>query len=197
MAPRKFVILNNRDLAVVNGSTGLTRISFKASDVSSTQTVTFDTTNPCVAVMDNDGIQWDLNSKRVWYTDTQVTVDLTDILYAKGLISSPAQIITALGTYVRDKSMDTESGYSWRITSPTSGVNNIPPFLFTQVESPTSGTPAYYSGTTTGSSVSVQTYTAAITTPITGSWDAIFTVSTVQGSGSTISSIMYDVITDH
>ena len=125
MAPRKFVILNNKDLAVVNGSTGLTRISFIASDVSDTQTVTFDTTNPCVAVMDNDGIQWDLNSKRVWYTDTSVTIDLTDILYAKGLITAPAQFTTLAGTYVRNKSLDTESGYSWQLTSQVQGATKF------------------------------------------------------------------------
>ena len=196
MAPRKFVILNNKDLAVVNGSTGLTRISFIASDVSDTQTVTFDTTNPCVAVMDNDGIQWDLNSKRVWYTDTSVTIDLTDILYAKGLITSPAQFTTLAGTYVRNKSLDTESGYSWQLTSQVQGATNVPPFLYTKTESPAIGDPAYYAGSTTGSYMAIQTVTNATATPITGSWDAIFTVSTVQGGGSTISGITYDVITD-
>ena len=65
MTPKKFVILNNKDLAVINGSTGLTRIGFDNSDVTVSQTVTFATTNPCVAIMDNDGVQWDLNSKRV------------------------------------------------------------------------------------------------------------------------------------
>lgn len=196
MAPRKFVILNNKDLAVVNGSTGLTRISFIASDVSSTQTVTFQTTNPCVAVMDNDGIQWDLNSKRVWYTDTTVTVDLTDILYAKGLISSPAQFTTLSGTYVRDKSLDTESGYSWKLIYTVSGATNVPPFLFTKVEAPAVGDYAYYAGTTTGSYMVIQTVTPATAESITGSWDAIFTVSTVEGGGSTISGITYDIVTD-
>ena len=85
MAPRKFVILNNKNLAIVNGSTGLSRIGFKQSQISSEQTVTFDTTNPCIAIVDSDPqrTQWDLNSKRVWYSDTQVTVDLIDIFNEK------------------------------------------------------------------------------------------------------------------
>lgn len=196
MAPRKFVILNNKDLAVVNGSTGLTRLSFVAADVSANQTVTFQTTNPCVAVMDNDGLQWDLNSKRVWYTDTTVTIDLTDILYAKGMITAPAQFTTLQGTYVRDKALDTESGYSWKLISTVEGASNVPPFLFTKVESPVVGDHAYYAGTTTGSYMVIKTVTAATAAPIQESWDAIFTVSTVQGGGSTITGIVYDVITD-
>lgn len=190
-APRKFVILDNKNLAVVNGSTGLTRIAFKQEDVSATQTVTFNTTNPCVAVMDNDGVQWDLNSKRVWYSDTDVTIDLTDILYAKGLIETPAQFTTLSGTYERDRSRDTESGYSWRLISTVPGANNVPPFLYTKSESPAAGSVAYLSNTTTGSTVPIQTSTHAVATPITGSWDAIFTVSTVDAGGSTITGIVY------
>ena len=191
MAPRKFVILNNKDLAIVNGSTGLTRISFVQSDVSPTQTVTFDTTNPCVAVVDNEGIQWDLNSKRVWYSDTKVTIDITDILAAKGMFTAPAKFTTLSGTYERYRAMDTESGYSWRLIEAAGPDLNIPPFLYTKTESPTAGSEAYYSNTTTGSPVIIQTVTPATADPIEGSWDAVFTVSTVQGSGSTITGIVY------
>lgn len=191
MAPRKFVILNNKDLAIINGSTGLTRISFKQADVSPTQTVTFATTNPCVAVVDNDNIQWDLNSKRVWYTDTHVTIDITDILNAKGMITAQAQFTTLSGTYVRYRANDTESGYSWRLISIEQGATNVQPYLYTQTESPAAGTPAYYSDTTTGAYDTIQTVTNATAAAIEGEWDAVFTVSNVSGSGSTISGIVY------
>lgn len=191
MAPRKFVILKNRDLAITNGSTGLTRISFTKDDVSPTQTVTFDTTNPCVAVVDNENIQWDLNSKRVWYSDTQVTIDITDILFAKGMITEPAKFTTLAGTYERARANDTESGYSWRLISRVPGSTEVTPYLYTKTESPSVGDKAYYSDTTTGASTNIQTVTAAIAEAIEGSWDAVFTVSNVQGSGSTISGIVY------
>ena len=190
MTPRKFIVLNNRDLAIVNGTSGLTRLPFTAEDVSTNQTVTFDTTNPCIAIVDNDGTQWDLNSKRVWYSDTQVTIDLTDILAAKGLITTPASFTTLSGTYVRDARWDSPSGYSWRLTDKVAGATNVPPFLYTQVESPSVGTPAYLSNTTTGTSTPIQTVSSAVATDITGSWDAIFTVSDPI-SGSTITGIAY------
>jgi len=191
MTPRNFIVLNNRDLAIVKGTTGLTRLPFTSADVSSNQTITFDTTNPCIAIVDNDGTQWDLNSKRVWYTDTQVTIDLTDILYAKGLISSPASFTTLTGTYVRDTRWDSYSGYSWRLTEKVQNATNVPPFLYTQVEAPTVGTPAYLSNNTTGASMSIQTVSGATASAIEGSWDAIFTVSDPISSGSTVSGIAY------
>ena len=190
-SPRKFVILSNKDLAIVNGSTGLTRIAFTQSDVKPNQTVTFATTNPCVAIVDNDGIQWDLNSKRVWYSDTSVTVDITDILNAKGMITTPARFTTLSGTYERYRAYDTESGYSWRLIDIAQGASNVPPFLYTKTESPTAGTAAYYADTTTGDYITIQTVTQAVATPLPGSWDAVFTVSTVQSSGSTITGIVY------
>jgi len=198
-SPRKFVVLDNRDLAIINGSTGLTRQGFTNRNVTAKQTVTFDTTNPCMAIMDNDGVQWDLNSKRVWYSGTQVTIDLTDILYAKGLITVPAQITTITGTYKRDRTTDTASGYSWVLLTPTQGASNVPTFLYTKAETPTVGDPAYYAGTTTGASMSVQSVTNAIATPITGSWDAIFAVSTESGGGGGgggVGGIEYDIIRD-
>ena len=194
MAPRKFVVLKNRDLAVVNGSTGLTRISFIQDDVSDIQTVTFATTNPCIAVIDNDGIQWDLNSKRVWYTETSVTIDITDILNAKGMITVPAYFTTLSGRYEREPAFDTQSGYSWKLKQAVSGATNVPPYLFTKVESPSSGDPAYLSGAATGTYDTIQNAYKATASAIEGSWDAIFTVSTVEPSGSTITGITYDVV---
>ena len=191
MAPRKFVILTNKDLAITNGSTGCTRIAFIQRDVSTTQTVTFATTNPCVAVIDNDNIQWDLNSKRVWYSDTQVTIDISDILYAKGMLAHPASFTTASGTYERSRSTDTDSGYSWRLTAIAQGASEVTPYLYTKTETPTANSPAYYSDTTTGASVTIKQFTPASAAAIEGTWYAIFTVSTVQGSGSTISGIVY------
>lgn len=194
MTPKKFVILNNKDLAVINGSTGLTRIGFDASDVTASQTVTFATTNPCVAIMDNDGVQWDLNSKRVWYTDTNVTVDLTDILYAKGLITTPARITTNVGTYTRNRATDTESGYSWVLVEQVQGATNVPPLLYTKAECPAPNDPAYYAGTTIGAYIPIDTFTNAVASAIPGDWDAIFTVSTESGGGGGVSGIEYTVI---
>ena len=190
MAPRKFVILNNKNLAITNGSTGLSRISFKQIDISPTQTVTFDTTNPCIAVVDNDKIQWDLNSKRVWYTDTNVTIDLIDIFYAKGMVTTAAKIRTLAGEYIRTRAEDTDSGYGW------SNLDLTPPYLYTKTESPNVGDQAYYSATTSGTSVSITEVTRPIVQPIGDAettWDAIFTVSQ-SDSGSTVSGIAYEII---
>lgn len=189
MAPRKFVILNNKNLAVVNGSTGLSRIGFKQSQISSTQTVTFDTTNPCIAIVDSDKIQWDLNSKRVWYSDTQVTVDLIDIFYAKGMVITAAKLRTLAGEYIRTRAEDTESGYGW------ANLDLEPPYVYTKVESPSVGEPAYYSATTTGTNTTITEVTPAIVQPIgdaSTTWDAIFTVSQPD-SGSTVSGIAYEI----
>ena len=109
MLPKKFVILNNKDLALTTGSTGLTKIGFTESSRNTEvisgstvklPTVSFQTTNPCVAVIDPDNIQWDLNSKRVWYTSTTCTIDLSDVLYAKGLVDTPAKIISFWGYFL-------------------------------------------------------------------------------------------------
>ena len=199
MAQKQFVILDNKDLALINGTTGLTKLEFTADSVSNTQTITFITTNPCVAILDNDGVQWDLNSKRVWYTGTNVTIDLTDILYAKGLITTPATITTITGTYKRDKATDTDSGYSWILDEQAPGASNVPLLLYTKAESPVVGDPAYYVGSASGASMDIRQVTKAVAAPIEGTWYAVFTVSTASGGGSggvVGAGIEYDVITD-
>lgn len=199
MAQKQFVILDNKDLAIINGSSGLTQLEFTRYNVSDQQSITFATTNPCVAIMDNDGVQWDLNSRRVRYTSTNVIIDLTDILYAKDLVTTPATISTSFGVYQRDKSFDTESGYSWMLSEPIAGVDNIPQIVYTKEECPAHGDAAYYSGTATGAYIEVDSATLAVTAPISGTWRAIFTVSTASGGGgggSVGGGIEYDVITD-
>ena len=191
MAPRKFVILNNKNLAISNGSTGFARQAFNQSDISPTQTVTFTTTNPCVAVVDSDEkrTQWDLNSKRVWYTDTTVEIDLIDIFYAKGMIITEATLRTNEGIYTRARTEDTDSGYGWFNESLT------PPYLYTKAESPDPGDKAYYSATTVGTNATITEVTRPIVQPIgdaSTTWDAIFTVSQ-SDSGSTVSGIAYEV----
>lgn len=199
MAQKQFVILDNKDLALINGSTGLTKLDFTRYNVSDTQTITFDTTNPCVAILDNDGVQWDLNSKRVRYTESSVIIDLTDILYAKGLIQTPATITTIAGTYNRDKATDTDSGYSWILDTQVQGATNVPLLLYTKDEAPAVGDPAYYVGSATGASMAIQAVTNAVASNISGNWNAVFTVSTASGGGgggSVGGGIEYDVITD-
>lgn len=206
MAARNFIVLKNKDLAVTKGSTGCTRIGFTQSDLNNISpgvkatTITFNTLNPCVAVVDEDGVQWDLNSKRVRYNTTEqtITIDLIDILYAKGLITSAATIKTAQATYTRFREKDTDTGYAWARTAVEPTAQSDPPYrLYTKNESPEVGELAYTDSTTSGSNTEVitaVTYPAFI--PITTgdeTWDAIFTVSTVA-SGSTISGIIYEKV---
>jgi hypothetical protein len=79
---------------------------------------------------DEKRTQWDLNSKRVWYTDTTVEIDLIDIFYAKGMIITEATLRTNEGIYTRARTEDTDSGYGWFNEGLT------PPYLYTKVESP-------------------------------------------------------------
>lgn len=207
MAANKFIVLKNKDLAVTKGATGCTRISFTQDDLDNittgvkATTVTFDTLNPCVAVVDEDGVQWDLNSKRVRYNTitTKTTVDLIDILYAKGLITAPATIKTAQATYTRFREKDTDTGYAWARTAvePTAPVD--PPYrLYTKAEAPAVGDMAYVDSTTSGTNtVEITAVTNPAFIPITTddeTWDAIFTVSTVEPSGGTLSGIIYEKI---
>ncbi len=205
MAPRKFVVLNNRDLAITTGSTGLTRIAFTEADRNTTEienievklpTVSFQTTNPCVAVIDTDNIQWDLNSKRVWYTDTTVTVDLSDILYAKGLVITPASITTLTGEYIRYRTKDTEATFAWKATS----TDAVPPYLYTKEEVPVTGSTAYWTASATGTQTElVQTSIPVVTEPITTGqqeWNAVFAVSNPDISGGTLSGITYEEVND-
>lgn len=205
MASKKFVILNNKDLALTTGSTGLTRISFTESDRNTTDiddttvklpTVTFQTTNPCVAVIDADNLQWDLNSKRVWYTANSVTVDLSDILYAKGLITSPATITTLAGEYSRYRPKDSEATFAWKAES----TDAVPPYLYTKEETPVAGSTAYWTSTATGTQTElIQESMPAVTEPITTGqqeWNAVFAVSNPDISGGTVTGITYDVVTD-
>ena len=205
MAPKKFIILNNKDLAITTGSTGLTRISFNEQDRNTEEiagstvtmpTVTFQTTNPCVAVIDVDGIQWDMNSKRVWYTDDSVTIDLSDILYAKGLVTSPATITTLGGTYLRYRPKDSEATFAWKATS----TSTEPPYLYTKEETPVAGSTAYWNASATSTRTeTIQTALPVTTQPITTGeqeWNAVFAVANPTISGSTLSGITYDVISD-
>jgi hypothetical protein len=195
-APKKFVVLSNRDLAIVNVSAGQTKVDFTNSDISELQTVTFDTTNPCVAVIDNEGTQWDLNDKRVWYTQAGTTIDLTDILYAKNLITTAAGIVTSNGIYIRDKDFDTASGYSWSLYIPATNVENPAERLFTKSEAPELEDEAYFSPNASGQYISVQSYTPAIAAPIPGTWYAVFTAATVQNTGNLGYNILYTIATD-
>ena len=209
MAARNYIILKNRDLAVTKGSTGCTRIAFKQSDLNNittgvkATTVTFDTLNPCVAVIDADGVQWDLNSKRVRYNNTieQTTIDLIDILYAKGLITTPATISTSQATYTRYREKDTDTGYAWARTAVEPSVQTDPPYrLYTKSEAPAVGDVAYLDSTTSGSNtVAITAVTNPAFIPITSgdeTWDAIFTVSTVSPSGGTVTGIAYEIVDD-
>ena len=125
MAAKNFIILKNRDLAITKGATGCARIAFTQSDLDNitegvkATTVTFDTLNPCVAVVDEAGVQWDLNSKRVRYNTAtnKTTVDLIDILYAKGLITTPATITTACSSTSSRAGRATRA--SWRSAQST------------------------------------------------------------------------------
>lgn len=205
MAAKKFVVLNNKDLAITTGSTGLTRIAFTEVDRNIAKiegedvklpTVTFQTTNPCVAVIDADNIQWDLNSKRVWYTDNSVTIDLSDILYAKGLVTAPATITTLTGEYSRYRAKDSEATFAWKAESTSA----VPPYLYTQDETPVAGSTAYWTASATGTQTElVQTSTPVVTAPITTGqqeWNAVFAVSNPDISGGTVTGITYDVVTD-
>lgn len=205
MLPRKFVILNNKDLAITTGSTGLTKIGFtdasRNTEVISGSTVklptvSFQTTNPCVAVIDPDNMQWDLNSKRVWYTDTTCTVDLSDILVAKGLVIDPATITTLGGTYSRWRPKDTEATFAWKALSESTE----PPYLYTKEETPVSGSTAYWKSSGTGTNTElIQTATPVVTQPITTGeqeWAAVFAVANPEVSGSTLTGITYDVVND-
>ena len=209
MAAKNFIILKNKDLSVTKGSTGCTRMSFSQDDLDNitdnvkATTVTFATLNPCVAVVDEESVQWDLNSKRVRYNTLtgKITIDLIDILYAKGLITTPATITTSQATYTRFREKDTDTGYAWARTSVEPSAQTDPPYrLYTKKESPAAGDLAYVDSTTSGTNtyeIQSSTYPAFI--PITTGeeeWDAIFTVSTVPSSGSTISGIIYEKIND-
>lgn len=207
MAANKFIVLKNRDLAVTKSVAGCTRIPFKQSDLDNittgvkATTVTFDTLNPCVAVVDEDGVQWDLNSKRVRYNTTtnKITIDLIDILYAKGLVTEQATIKTAQATYTRFREKDTDTGYAWLRTAVEPTAPTDPPYrLYTKAEAPAVGDLAYVDSTTSGTNTTeITAVTNTVFTPITIDdevWDAIFTVSTVSPSGSTISGIIYEKI---
>ena len=204
MLPKKFVILNNKDLALTTGSTGLTKIGFTESSRNTEvisgstvklPTVSFQTTNPCVAVIDPDNIQWDLNSKRVWYTSTTCTIDLSDVLYAKGLVDTPAKIITLTGEYIRYRTKDSEATFAWKATSNTA----VPPYLYTKEETPAVGSDAYWSSEGSGTAEQVQVSIPVITQPITTGlqeWAAVFAVANPSGGGSELSGITYDIVTD-
>lgn len=202
MGAQQFVYLKAKDLAVIRGSAGNTRIQFTAANVDSTQTVSFDTDNPLVAIMDNSGFQWDLNSKRVWYktvtdpvtgqTTTKVYANLIDILYAKGMVTSPATIGVTGGVYTRDRSLDTETSYGWINT------NLDPSYRYTADENPAVGSLAYINASLSGDPVAIiaQGTTHAVTTPIQGTWDALFAVveGGGGGGGGDVSALGYDIV---
>ena len=202
MGAQQFVYLKAKDLAVIKGSAGNTRIGFTATDVDSTQTVCFSTDNPLVAIMDNSGFQWDLNSKRVWYKQEEdpvthqmvpkVYANLIDILYAKGMVVSPATIGVTGGVYTRDRSLDTETSYGWINTDLD------PSYRYTADENPAVGSLAYTNASLTGDPIPIiQQGTAhAVTSSIQGTWDALFAVveGGGGGGGGDIGGIGYDII---
>ena len=198
-SPRNYVVLSDANLALVGHQSGVSRKAFTEENVSAQQTVSFETDSPCVAVLDNDGVQWDLNSKRVWYKDGNIYIDLIDIMYAKNMVNEDATItVEQFGTYTRYRHFDTASGYCWRNASLN------PPKLYTRVENPVAGTDmAYESGKIPSEqedTSSVLKYAIDSTTnpnvdTLPGTWYALFAIS-VSGGTSTYVGLEYTILPD-
>jgi len=196
-APRNYVVLSDKNLALVGPQSGVAKKPFTEEQVSAQQVVSFETDSPCVAILDNDGVQWDLNSKRVWYKDGYIYIDLIDILYAKNMVNEDATItVEQFGTYTRKRQFDTASGYCWR------NANLNPSKLYTRVENPIAGVDyAYESGKIPSeqeeSSSTLKYDIDSTTNPsvdtLPGTWYALFAV-TIAGGTSTYVGLEYTIV---
>ena len=200
-APRNFIVLSDKNLAITNNATGVARKPFEQANLNATTktTISFETDSPCVAVMDNDGIQWDLDSKRVWYKDGWVTIDLIDILCSKNMVNTESTITVGNNkVYTRYRSGDTASGYCWMNSSYT------PKKLYTRSEYPIVGTDYAYE---TGKIPTVEEegniakqlvkgWTSVNVDPIEGVWEALFAISVVSGNTDCICGLAFTLIND-
>lgn len=178
-AARNFIVLNDKNMALTNNAAGIIRMPFRQTDLNETfkTTVSFKTDSPCLAVIDNTGIQWDLGSRRVWYNDGWVTIDLIDIMNAENMIIEESTItIAGNKVYTRYRAGDTASGYCWR------NAGSSPAKLYTRTEYPEVDVDYAYE---TGKIPSpdrdedtakhlVKGYTAAEVDSIEGVWEALF-----------------------
>ena len=201
-APRNYVVLSDKNLALVGPQSGVARKPFTQEQLSTQQTVAFETDSPCVAILDNDGVQWDLNSKRVWYkTDSQnrrwIYISIIDILRSKNMVNREAKLtVEQFGTYTRKPIFDTVSGYCWMNAELT------PKKLYTRVENPVAEVDyAYESGkipspqeeTPETLKYSISSTTNAQCDDIPGTWEALFAV-TVSGGTSTYVGLEYTIV---
>ena len=153
------------------------RILFTQQDVSATHIVTFQTTYPLIAIMDDGGNQWMLDDLKVCYYPNSVTADLTEIYTAKGLVNAPAKIKGyGLGTQTYDLIATTALGHAKWETSAEVDPELAPSVLYTLTDTPTQGaTYAYTNDGLTENAVLVTAYTPAIVNPpITGNWYGLF-----------------------
>ena len=131
--------------------------------------VTFLTKYPFIAVLDNIGLQWELANGRVHYNDDSVTINLTDVYQAKGLVDSPASIDTGLGTYARDVTKDAEGAFAWYNAQVETST------LFTALQEPAVASYAYTNPELTENPVVVNAYTPEVKSPtIEGNWYGLF-----------------------
>ena len=200
-APRNFIVLSDRNMAITNNATGVARKPFKQSDLNATRktTVSFETDSPCVAIMDNDGVQWDLDSKRVWYKDGWVTIDLVDILNSKNMINAESTITVGSNkVYTRYRAGDTASGYCWMNASLS------PKKLYTRTEYPVVNTDyAYETGKIPTPEEEgniakqlVKGWTAVDVDPIEGIWEALFAISVVSGGTGCTCGLEFTILDD-
>ena len=203
--PRNYIVLSDRNLAITRNATNVARRVFKQSDISTVThtTVSFETDSPCVAIMDNTGIQWDLDSKRVWYKDGWVTIDLIDIFVAKNMINTESTIDVGLGgihkIYTRNRAGDTASGYCWKNAALT------PDKYYTRTENPVADEDyAYETGKIPSLEEDSDDYAKTLITattpvnvdPIIGNWEALFAVSVVSGGTGTICNLDFTIVDD-
>lgn len=133
------------------------------------KTVTFQTKYPFIGVLDNVGLQWNLENGRVHYNEESVTINLTDIYQAKGLVDSPASITTGLGSYARDTTKDAQGAFAWYNAQVETST------LFTALQEPAVASYAYTNPQLTENPVVVNAYVPEVKSPtIEGNWYGLF-----------------------